>query len=300
VFRDILSAAEATQNVIVNTHATFRWRHGLFPAFDHDQMLRFMPDLFITLVDNVDTVHARLIRDHELDHGLKDLLVWREEEILATEVLATVTRGYGHFYVASRGEETRNVEAVYRLIFQPRYRKVYASYPMTHVADMPEVADELRRFRAAVAEHFVCFDPGDLEEKELHNLAVQAAESGQKSLDINRLGQNVRFDVAEILSLAGDIHGQIYARDFKFIEQADMIVSYVPEGPGGKPILSSGVERELQHAYESAKEVYVIWRPRPKPSPFITEMATALFPSLDEAMGHFQKRKYIKSYQRNL
>ncbi|MCE2875244.1 MAG: hypothetical protein LW625_06370 [Planctomycetaceae bacterium] len=38
-FKDIIgstSPAEDHPNVIVNTHATFRWRHGLFAAFDFD------------------------------------------------------------------------------------------------------------------------------------------------------------------------------------------------------------------------------------------------------------------------
>ena len=35
-----------------------------------------------------------------------------------------------------------------------------------------------------------------------------------------------------------------------------------------KPILSSGVERELQHAHETTKEVYVVWRSDSEPSPF--------------------------------
>jgi hypothetical protein len=62
--------------------------------------------------------------------------------------------------------------------------------------------------------------------------------------------------------VAGDIDAQIYARDFKLIDQSDMIVSYVPELPDGIPGLSSGVERELQHAFEGTKEVYVVWKPK--------------------------------------
>ena len=50
-----------------------------------------------------------------------------------------------------------------------------------------------------------------------------------------------------------------------------MIVSLVPELPGGVPGLSSGVERELQHAWEHTKEVYVVWKPAKSQSPFITE-----------------------------
>jgi adenylate kinase len=128
VFRDILTEADRTDNIIVNTHATFRWRHGLFPAFDHDLILRFAPNMFITLVDNVDSVHLRLIRDHNSDHSLKDLLVWREEEILATEVLATVTRGFGCFYMAARGQTFRNVESFSDLFLRRSSKKYIQAF----------------------------------------------------------------------------------------------------------------------------------------------------------------------------
>jgi hypothetical protein len=91
-----------------------------------------------------------------------------------------------------------------------------------------------------------------------------------------------------VLDIAGDIDGQIYMRDFKLIDQADMICSYIPELPGGIPALSSGVERELQHAFEHTKEVYVVWKPKKNPSPFITETATRIFKSVDEALAHFE------------
>ena len=58
-------------------------------------------------------------------------------------------------------------------------------------------------------------------------------------------------------------------------------MSLVPNGRG-IPGLSSGVERELHHAFEHTKEVYVVWKPKKNPSPFITETATKIFSSVDE------------------
>ena len=58
--------------------------------------------------------------------------------------------------------------------------------------------------------------------------------------------------------------------------------------PGGIPALSSGVERELHHAFEHTKEVYVVWKPKKNPSPFITETATKIFSSVDEALEYFE------------
>ena len=73
-FKDIISQARESANLIVNTHATFRWRHGLFSAFDFDQMKAMEPNLFICLVDNIETVHHRLHADHVIDATLKDCM----------------------------------------------------------------------------------------------------------------------------------------------------------------------------------------------------------------------------------
>src|SRR3978361_1636458 len=67
VFKEILRTAERHEHVIVNTHATFRWRHGLFAAFDYDQIKAFNADAYFTVLDNAESVHQRLNRDHDLD-----------------------------------------------------------------------------------------------------------------------------------------------------------------------------------------------------------------------------------------
>ena len=302
VFKDILSQIQRHPNIIVNTHATFRWRHGLFPAFDHDQMLQLDPDVFVNLVENVDSVHERLGREHhDVAHSLKDVLVWREEEILATEILATIIRGWGRFFVLARGASlARAAESFYRLMFEPQRRKVYPSFPMTHVMDMPETLAEIDAFRAILAEHFITFDPGDVDEKNMLIRAVAGQKKGETRLTVDVDGRPISFDLQEILSVAGDIDGQIYARDFKLIEQSDMIVSYIPSGPNGRPIISSGVERELQHAHEATKEVYVVWRSDSEPSPFVTETATRVFPTVQQAVKYFQHAGYLGDVQMDL
>ncbi len=297
VFKDILRTADKTDNLIVNTHATFRWKHGLFPAFDHDQMSELNADLYVTLVDNMDAVHERLDRDHDVAHTLKDILVWREEEMVVTEVVANILRRYGCFYVLARGVERDTAESLYRLMFEPQRRRVYPSFPMTHVMDLPAVLAEIDAFRDALAEHFITFDPGDLDEKRLLFDATDAAKDGRDRFTLNINGRDVVFRVADVIAVAGDIDGQIYARDFKLIDQSDMIVSYIPELPDGKPGLSSGVERELQHAFEATKEVYVVWRPKAEPSPFVTETATRVFRTTEEALKFFQQKGYVGDFQ---
>ena len=104
----------------------------------------------------------------------------------------------------------------------------------------------------------------------------------------------VSLKTQDVAQISGDILGQIYARDFKMIDQSDMIVSLVPELPNGKPALSSGVERELHHAFEGGKEVYVVWTCKGMPSPFITETATRVFQSKAQAIEYFRAKGYFK------
>jgi len=303
VFKDIISATAPPQDhpdLIVNTHATFRWRHGLFPGFDFDQIRKLGLDLFICLVDNIEMVHRRLHAEHDIDATLKDCMVWREEEILATELMAQAMGGRTPFYILSRGRHQDTVEMCRRLLTRPELPKVYPSFPMSHVMDMPEIMAEIDRFRALLAEHFITFDPGDVDEKLLLDRAIAAAAAGRDWVEVepHQFGgravpgdeEPLRVSVREILDIAGDIDGQIYMRDFKLIDQSDMICSYIPELPGGHPGLSSGVERELQHAFEHTKEVYVVWRPSRSPSPFITETATQVFASIEQAMSYFEDK----------
>ncbi len=300
VFKDILALANQAENLIVNTHATFRWKHGLFHAYDHDQMEALDADLYVTLVDNVDAVHERLEREHDVNHTLKDILVWREEEIVVTEAMAAALRGYGCAYILALGVETDTAESLYRLMFEPHRKRVYPSFPMTHVMDMPDVQAEIDAFRAVLTEHYITFDPGDLDEKRLLFEAGEATKRGEQTITIRVNERDITLNVSDVTQVAGDIDGQIYARDFKLIDQSDMIVSYVPELPNGKPGLSSGVERELQHAFEGTKEVYVVWKPKSEPSPFITETATRVFPGIDPMLQFFQQKGYIGDYQLHL
>ena len=164
-------------NILVNTHATFRWRHGLFAAFDFDQVAKLAIDTFICLVDNIEVVHHRLHQDHTVDATLKDCMVWREEEILATELMAKAVVG-SRFFILSRGRHEETVRTLFRLVCRPDMKTVYPSFPMSHVVDMPEVLAEIDHFRAELAEHFITFDPGDVDEKVLLDRALAAAREG--------------------------------------------------------------------------------------------------------------------------
>ncbi|MEO1236878.1 MAG: ATP-binding protein [Planctomycetota bacterium] len=294
-FKDVIRDSEGQENILVNTHATFRWRHGLFSAFDFDQVKALKPDVLICVLDNIEIVHARLHRDHAVDATLKDLMVWREEEIMATEIMAQALGLQDRFYVLSRGRHADTLETCFRLVCRPGMRTVYPSFPMTHVEKLPDVLKVIDKFRADLADRFIAFDPADVDEKILLDRAIEAAREGLDFVEVEPgsfMGgqEKLRVPVKQVLDIAGDVDGQIYSRDFKMVRQSDMIVSLVPNLPDGSPGLSSGVERELHHAFEHGREVYVVWHPQKNPSPFITETSTKWFRSVDEAMSYFEEQ----------
>ncbi len=290
VFKDIIAKARNAPNLIVNTHATFRWRHGLFPAVDFDQMRQLNADMYICIIDGVVALHSRLIDEHCITHSLKDLIVWREEEIIGTEMLCKGINDKIPFYCLARGSEFESIQTFYNLVFRPEIKKAYLSFPMTNMEDVKETKEQIDNFRKEMKGIFTCFDPGELEESYLPNHAARAVENGRDTIELTVHNRKTQFELNQILQIEKDINSQIYARDFMLIDQADMIISFIPQLPDGRPALSSGVERELQHAHEAAKEVYVVWLSQHTPSVFITQTATRLFKNTIQAIQHLKDR----------
>jgi adenylate kinase len=294
VFKDIIAKADGANNLIVNTHATFRWRHGLFPAVDFDQMRQLNADMYICLIDGVITLHRRLSKKHTVEYSLKDLIVWREEEIISTEMLCKGINDKIPFYCLTRGAQEETTETFYKLVFEGQIKKAYLSFPMTATDNVEETRTEIEEFRRMFKQFFICFDPGDLEESYLPQKAEQAAQHGLDYVEVTASGQNVRVKLSEIKQIEHDINSQIYARDFMLIDQSDMIISLIPTLADGRAAISSGVERELQHSHEAAKEVYVIWTAKQTPSVFVTQTATKVFANTDSAAEFFKNKGYIK------
>jgi hypothetical protein len=165
---------------------------------------------------------------------------------------------------------------------------------MTNVDNMETAKEQIGEFRQSMKQFFTCFDPGDLEESYLPLYARQAVQKKADFVEVTALGRKVRLDLREVQQIERDINSQIYARDFLLIDQSDMIISFIPALSDGRAGISSGVERELQHAHEAAKEVYVIWTAKQRPSVFVTQTATKVFNNLESSIEFFKKKGYIK------
>ncbi len=299
-FDRILHQSESKDNVIVCTHIVMRWRFGLFPAFDFRQLVQFNPDMYITLIDDVDAIKLELSREEESEISnltLKDIMVWREEELVGTEIVArshmlTRKTDVPH-YVIAKGH---GPAIVYQLIFEGHKKKAYASFPMTLVEEQPDVLREIDEFRKELKKHLIVFDPGTNVEKRLHTKMVTSLREmswTKDSFEVETAGQPQKLSVWEVSSIVHDIDGQIIARDYKLIDQSDMIIAFIPAGTGQTLLISAGVERELQHAHQTAKEVFVVC---PKPellSPFDKITVTKVFRTFDELIKDFCRRGYI-------
>ena len=284
------SAGKGT--VLVSSHAVFRWNNQLFRAFELADFEAFRPDLIVTLVDDVEAVKLQLDELGEsgelpadTTYSLKDLLVWREEEILASEILASVL-GVPHYVLGVWMDPqvtASPLEVAYNLMFEPWKRKAYISYPISDAQSKPDIWEKVLRFRRLGMSYLCAFDPLMINEKRLYRVLQRHRDENPTATQmyLETRGKEVLLDLPEIDGIIPDIDGQIVARDYKLIDQAEMIVAYVPLDTDGSPLIAGGVQSELEYAAASTKEVVVVWEAAKEPTPFIHQRADKRFSTLE-------------------
>jgi len=296
VLEQIAKEINSVENAILNTHACFRWKRTLFPAFDRELMDKFSPDMYVTIIDDVDVMRARL----ELDpywkgkHSLAELMTWRDDELVLTELVASYQsclfkRKIPHYLIARK----HPTDVLYNLMFKPEMKKVYASFPITHVKGMPKTMKEIKEFKNGLKDLVVVFDPLTIKERDLVYKMNAALEDGRRTFAKKVLGRPTKFHVSEIKSIKDHIDGQIVARDYKMIDQSDALIACIPVYPGSdKPVASGGVDSEIRYAHGRTKDVFLV--SPVEPSPFILEcLSQPPFKSLDELL-QYMKEEYIQ------
>jgi adenylate kinase len=286
VFRDIIKCT--SEHVIVNSHATFRWRTGLFSAFDFDQIRAFSPDLVINVVEDVDQTWLRLQQNRSPEthlYSMKDLFVWREEEILASQLLAQIPNKRAEFLILPKPDAEH---ILMKLITQPRLKRCYISFPITNVLDHDDIMADIERYKEDMKKIFLAFDPFSVKESWMVS-EVEKIETGQVDRDYMEIefdGSMHKLPYKEVAPCVRDIDGQIITRDLGLIDQSDLVVAYMPD-INNQPVNSPGVMREIAHAAQTTKDVYIIWTASREASPFIKDMVPnpkGLFPSLQDAV----------------
>jgi len=260
VFEEILKKAEKVENCVISTHACFRWKNYLMPAFDVHYLNELKPDLYITLIDSILNVSKRL-EESPVWRGrlsLKDILIWRDEEIFVTRMMASYQRK--PYYVVA-GEQPPST--VYNLMFRPEVPKIYLSFPITLMHSDAAKMQEVREFRDRLRGHFEVFDPLAVEDTEL-TYGVSKEEA--KGYDLAEIDPEFAITPSE----RGEIADQTVIRDYMLIDQSDMVVVYYPTDK-----TSPGVLCEIIYGSTNNKEVYAIFKERV--SPFLKFHCTKVF-----------------------
>ena len=116
--------------------------------------------------------------------------------------------------------------------------------------------------------------------------AEAAAREGKKEVVFEVEGKEFKIPLREIEDAKEDIVDQVVARDYKLINQSDIIIVYYPV-----TYLSAGVLSEINYGFTHNKEVYAIF-PH-SVSPFLKYYTTKIFKSVDELIEYFREREMI-------
>jgi adenylate kinase len=270
VFERILREVEEHEEnhrevaIIINTHATFRWREHLMPGWDFFYLTKLKPDLFLTIINIINDIYNSL-EANPLWGGMNNrfqLGIWQEEEAFTTKLMAEILKK--PFYIVARRQPP---ETLYKLIFEHEIsEKVYLSYPMTHIKseekkkEIEALANELRKLG------FVVFDPGTMELQKSH--------------------YDIPEDIREF-----DFYQTVY-RDFQLIDQGTMVIVFYPE-----IVHSSGVVNEQAYGFRNNKYVFAVF-PAENYSPFTSFFADKTFISCEHLIK-FLKEEFIPSRQKD-
>jgi adenylate kinase len=240
------------KNVIISGHATFLWKKNFTNAFNWKYLKDINPDVFVTLIDNTERIKKRMSVSEQ----------WKEQEMTSEQILAwqnvevNVTDGWAQLldkphFIIPRSEAR---DVLYKLMFIPKAEVVYASFPMSNVKK-EEVRESIDKFVSRLNKYFVVLNPRSIE-----------------------LGED--FGDAEA--------AQTFLRDLRwFTGKANKIIVYfLPE-----LVFSAGVLTEINHAFETTKEVWMIM-PKRFYGPFEKHMISEMFNTEEEFFKFIKKKGY--------
>lgn len=277
-FRSVLRKIERDRplNAILDIHAVYRRRGVPCHVLDYQLLSSFNPDIFITLIDDIYKIQNRIREQpaYSVDRAtteitLKDIIEWRSEEIMVTEIMANFmnsvcNRICPHYIVPAKGGE----EVIYRLLFESeealghkgRWKpKVYIGFPITKALADPDLRKERDEFRQQMKGgdlDIIVFDPYGIEERILVGVLEDTLKQSpvpDTITVVSEEGEEFKIDRKEAeVVCEKDIQLHVATRDYRLISQSDFLVAF-------RPAMSKGVRSEIQNANQLGKPVYVVW-----------------------------------------
>ena len=287
-FEEVLGAISEYQDdekdLIISLHASFRWRKVLLPAFDFYYLRELKPDFYVTIINTSYKIREAMYLKRDLKHWLerltlKELLIWQDEEIFTTKIVADF-QGVSHYIVS--GSDTP--DTLYKIIYDVEKakkeskkpaKKAYLSYPMTMIRKDIDISSDKDSLVKTLRDlGFIVFDPAMVEDMILVEMLDEVSEDEIKPPDAK-----VPIPRKEIEEARQYIIEQTVVRDYRLIDQSDMVIVFYPVTE-----LSAGVLSEMIYAFTHQKDVYAYF-PH-KISPFFKYYSTKVFERLDDLINY--------------
>jgi len=125
-------------------------------AYDRFYLNKLNPDMFITLFNKAtDILNVLRSRDQWKPQklALQEVLLWQNVEVEMTASWAEIDRK--PFYVIS---VLQDINALYRLLFEPWIEPVYICMPITHLKKKSD-KEKVEKFIKELEKYFVVFNP---------------------------------------------------------------------------------------------------------------------------------------------
>jgi len=245
--------------VIISIHSIFFWKKRFMRAYDRFYLNKLNPDMFITLFNKAtDILNVLRSRDQWKPQklALQEVLLWQNVEVEMTASWAEIDRK--PFYVIS---VLQDINALYRLLFEPWIEPVYICMPITHLKKKSD-KEKVEKFIKELEKYFVVFNP----------------------LKIDTLIGH-KFDLASY-------HHTVNQDLYWLIKQSKKVIAYFPI-----VVSSPGVINELREAHETNKDVWLIFPSKTK-SPFLVYFSSQIFESPKEFFKFLKRYKREKEKKR--
>lgn len=262
---------ESNNNILAATHLVYFRKKSFFWKMDWESLKSFHPDKIITLIDDITTVSENIRRREDSDDyvratNLKDLMMWRNVEIMLSKLLAEhLDPGRKiPYYLIARNHKP---QIIYQLMFETGKKVVYASFPISKIKDDHAAMSQVGDFKRKLKSKFIVFDPYTIKEKTLHDRVIEilngVVPSSSGFVDV----EGAQFRIEEILPIFSDITGQIITRDEMLVSQSEAVLAY-------RPGISEGSQYELSFAEGLGKRLMSYSPKKDGNSPFAMKAGT--------------------------